>query len=102
MFLFGSGEMILVFEYRNSFKCRQIVPASRSSGNAFVPVAGCRKFKSRAGQIGRNVANGSQLLQYIFEKSELCCPGAMTRRCAPRTRYTPRRNTTSELKDLIL
>ena len=32
---------------------------------------------------------------------ELCCPGAMTRRWAPPTRYTLRRITASIMKDLI-
>ena len=32
---------------------------------------------------------------------KLCCPGAMTRRWAPTTRYTLRRNTASIMKDLI-
>ena len=36
-----------------------------------------------------------------FLRMELCCPGAMTRRWAPPTRYTFRRNTASIMKDLI-
>ena len=37
----------------------------------------------------------------IFLRRKLCCPGAMTRRWAPSTRFTLRRNTTSIMKDLI-
>ena len=39
-----------------------------------------------------------------FLRKELCCPGAMTRRWAPQTRYTLRRTTASinERFDLIL
>ena len=36
-----------------------------------------------------------------FLRKELCCPGAMTRRWAPPTRYTLRRNPASIIKDLI-
>ena len=36
-----------------------------------------------------------------FLRKELCCPGAMTRRWAPPTRYTLRRNAASIMKDLI-
>ena len=36
-----------------------------------------------------------------FLRKELCYPGAMTRRWAPPTRYTLRRNTASIMKDLI-
>ena len=40
-------------------KTRQfVVPASWSSGNAFVSGAGGPRFKCRVGQIGRSVANG--------------------------------------------
>ena len=42
-------------------------PASWSSGNAFVSESGGLKFKSRAGQIGLSVANGSPPLQHFFE-----------------------------------
>ena len=34
-----------------------------------------------------------------FLRKELCCPGAMTRRRAPQTRYTLRRCTASIMKD---
>ena len=37
-----------------------------SSGNVFVSGAGGLSFKSRAGQIGHSVANGSPLLQHFF------------------------------------
>ena len=69
------------------------VPANCSSGNVFVSGAVGLRFKSRAGQIGFSVANGSPSLQYFFG-------GAMTRRWAPQTRYTPWRNTASIKKDL--
>ena len=36
-----------------------------------------------------------------FLRKELCCPGAMTRRWAPQTRYTLQRYTESIMKDLI-
>ena len=36
-----------------------------------------------------------------FLRKKLCCPGAMTRRWAPQTRYTLRRITASIIKDLI-
>ena len=36
-----------------------------------------------------------------FLRKELCCPGAMTRRWAPPTRYTLRRYAASIIKDLI-
>ena len=35
-------------------------------------------------------------------RKELCCPGAMTRRWAPQTRYKLRRSTASIMKDFIL
>ena len=44
-------------------------PASWSSGNAFVSGAGGLRFKSRAGQIGHSVANGSPPLRDFFERS---------------------------------
>ena len=57
----------------------QIKLASWSSGNAYVSGAGIPKFKSRAGQIKRSVANGSPVaatvsflrkkLFFFFEKS---------------------------------
>ena len=75
-------------------------PGSWSSGNVFFSGAGGLRIKSRAGQIGHIVANGSPPLQHFFRK-KLCCPGAMTRRWAPQTRYTLRRNTTSIIKDSI-
>ena len=40
-----------------------------SSGNAFVSGEGYLRFKSRAGQIGHSVVNGSQMLQRFFERS---------------------------------
>ena len=42
-----------------------------SSGNAFVTGAGGQKFKSRAGQFGNNIANGSPPLRHFFLK-KLC------------------------------
>ena len=44
-------------------------PASWSSGNAFVSGAGGLRFKSRVGQIGHSVANGSPPLRHFFEWS---------------------------------
>ena len=44
-------------------------PASWSSGNAFVSGAGGLRFKSRAGQVGHSVANGSPPLRHFFERS---------------------------------
>ena len=43
--------------------------ASWSSGNAFVSGAGGLRFKSRAGQIGHSVADGSPSLRYFSERS---------------------------------
>ena len=40
-----------------------------SSGNAFVSGAGGLRFKSRAGQMGHSVANGSPPLRHFFERS---------------------------------
>ena len=37
----------------------------------------------------------------ISLKEAFCCPGAMTRRWHSQTRYTPRPNTASIMKDLI-
>ena len=37
-----------------------------------------------------------------FLWKELCCPGAMTWRWTPQTRYTLRRNTTSIMKNFVL
>ena len=36
-----------------------------------------------------------------FLWEDMCCPGAMTQRCAPLTRYTLWRNTASIMEDLI-
>ena len=76
--------------------------ASWSSDNAFVNRARVLKFKYRTGQIGHDIANGLPPLRHCFESSKLCCPGTITRRCAPSTRYKLRRNTASTMKDLIL
>ena len=46
-----------------------VLPASWSSGNAFVSGARDLRFKYRAGQIGHIVANGSPPLRHFFEKS---------------------------------
>ena len=43
----------------------------------------------------------NSVVLYPFLRKELCCPGAMTRRWAPPTRYTLRRNPASIMKDLI-
>ena len=69
-----------------------------SSGNAFVSGAGGPMFKSRAGQIGHSVANGSPS-SATFLRKNLCCAGSMTRKRAPPTCYTSWRNTAS-MKDL--
>ena len=45
------------------------IPASWSSGNAFVSGAGGLRFKSRAGQIGHSVADSSPPLRHFFERS---------------------------------
>ena len=39
------------------------------SNQVFVSRAGDRRFKSRAGQIGHSVANGSPPLRHFFERS---------------------------------
>ena len=48
---------------------KQILLASWSSVYAFVYGVGGLRFKSRAGQMGHGVANGSPPLQYFFERS---------------------------------
>jgi len=58
--------------------------------------AGDREFEFQAGQILHNVANDSPSLQHLSKY--LCCLGAMSRRWAPQTRYTLRRNTVSLMK----
>ena len=45
------------------------LPASWSSGNAFLSGGGCLRFKSWAGQIGHSVANGSLQLRHFVEES---------------------------------
>jgi len=52
----------------------------------------------KAGQILHSVAIGS--LQHL--RRLLCCLGGMTRRWAPPTRYTLRRNTANVMKGLVL
>ena len=46
-----------------------LLPANWLSDNAFVYGSGRLRFKSRAGQIGHSVANGSPPLRYFFERS---------------------------------
>ena len=46
-----------------------MLPASWSTGNAFVTGAGGLRFKSQAGQIGHSVSNGSPPLRHLFERS---------------------------------
>ena len=60
---------VLVVKCTAKKRCKMRSPASWSSGNAFVSGAGGLRFKSRAGQIGHSVANGSPLLQHFFERS---------------------------------
>ena len=55
--------------FLNLIKNIQHVPASWSSGNAFVSGAGDLRFKSQAGQIGHSVANGSPPLRHFFKRS---------------------------------
>ena len=50
------------------FKLNRLI-TSWSSGSAFVSGAGSLMFKSRAGQIGHSVANGSSSLRHFFVKS---------------------------------
>ena len=68
-----------------------------ASGNAFLFVAEGLRFQSRAGQIGHSLTTAVTLLE-----KKLCCPDAMTQRWATPTRYKPRCNTASKIKDLIL
>ena len=73
-----------------------------SSGNVIFSGMRGLRLKSWAGQIKHRVANGSPPLQYFFERSCVCCPGAMTRRWAPQTRTLPWRTTASVMmKDFI-
>ena len=55
-------------------------------GNAFVSGEGGLRFKSRAGQIGHSVANGSPLLQRFFEW--ICVTRAQWRGDGPRKLVT--------------
>ena len=74
--------------------------ASWSSGNAFVSGAGGLRFKSRAGQIGHSVSNGSPPLHHFFERS--CVARAQWRGDGPRQlviRFAV--FTVSKMKDLI-
>ena len=69
-------------------------------------------FGPRSNGIGSEIqisgrSNWTQCCQRLaaaltFFRKELCCPGAMTRRLAPKTPYTLWRNTASIIKDLIL
>ena len=45
--------------------------ASQSSGNAFVSGAGGLRLKSRAGQSGHSVANGSPPMQHLLKEDVL-------------------------------
>ena len=74
--------------------------ASWLSGNAFVSGAEGLRFKFRAGQIGHTVTHGVSAATSL--RKELYCPGAMTWRWGPPTRYTLRRITANITKDLIL
>ena len=71
-----------------------------SSSNAFVSGAGGLRFKSQAGQIGQCCQRLATAATFL--RKELCCPGVLTRRWAPPTRYTLRRNPASIMKHLIL
>ena len=64
----------------------QYTQTGRSGNNAFVSVAGGLRFKSRAGQIGHSVANGSPLLRHFFERS--CVARAQFRGDGPRKLVT--------------
>ena len=48
---------------------KMFIPASWSSGNAFVSEAGGLGFKPRVGQIENSVANGLPPLRHFFERS---------------------------------
>ena len=75
-------------------------PASWSRGTAFVSETEDLRFKSRGGQIGHSVANGSPLLLHFFERSCIAA-GAMTQRPALQSRYALRHIIVSISKDLI-
>ena len=77
---------------------KKIIPASWSSGNAFVSGARGPKFKSRAGQFGHSVVDGSPPLRHFFKKVAL--PGHSDAKIGA-ARYTPQQNTMSKTKDLI-
>ena len=80
---------------------RDCLVLARSSGNAYVSGAGGLRFKSRAGQIEHSVANALPPQQHFFE-STCVARAQMTRRWAPQSRYTLRRNTANnESFDLI-
>ena len=71
-------QILILIQQRN-------FPASWSSGNAFVSGAGGLRFKSRAGQIGHSVANGSPPLRH-FERS--CAARPQRRGDGPRKLVT--------------
>ena len=78
---------LTIISYNISFNYIIFIPASWSSGNAFVSRAGGLSFKSRAGQIGHSVANGSPPMQRFFEWS--CVTRAQWRGDGPRQLVTP-------------
>ena len=67
---------------------------------AFVSGPKDRRFKSRQGQIGHSVANGSLPLRHFFERSCVIY-SRNDAEMAPPTRYTLRRNAARIIKDLI-
>ena len=79
---------------------RLIQQARWSSGNAFVSGARGLRFKFQDRQIGHGIVNGLPSLPHSSKEAVLPA-GAMTRRWAPPTRYTPRCKTASIMKDLI-
>ena len=84
--IFNLATTVGVKCYNNNNNIESTTPASWSSGNAFVSGAGGLRFKSRAGQIGRSVANGSPSLRHFFERS--CVARAQWRGDGPRQLVT--------------
>ena len=71
--------------------------------NTFFIGAGGLRFKSRAGQIGHSVANGSPALSHLFERSRVTRNRNDVRGdLPPPTCYSLRRNVASRMKTMVL
>ena len=62
LFVLCDGDCLIINIYVLQ---KKKIPATWSSGNVFVSGAGGLRFKSRAGQIGHSVVNGSPSLRHF-------------------------------------